>query len=213
MTYDRTVRVRGTHDGTAAAYRRGRGHIWTRFWAVQALFCVAAAAAFSSPAAAATSSSPRCAHASASPSHLSTIAAAHALQCLINGVRAQHGLRAVRANGRLRVAARRHAGDMVAHNFFAHDSPLGTTVSSRVRSAGYLGGVREWWLGEALAWGRASAGAPRAILRGLLNSPPHRRILLDPNFRDLGVGVARGAPSGSDAGALTVDLDFGRVIR
>lgn len=213
MTCGRTSHVRGTHDGMAAARTRGHGHIWTLYALMQALVCVAAAAAFSSPAAAAIPS-PRCAHASASPSQLSTRAAAQALQCLINGVRAQHGLHAVRANGRLRVAARRHADDMAAHDFFAHDSPAGTTVSSRVKSAGYLGGgVREWWLGEALAWGKASAGAPRAILRGLLNSPPHRAILLDPNFRDLGVGVAKGAPSGSDAGALTVDLDFGRVIR
>jgi uncharacterized protein YkwD len=213
MTCVRTVRVRGTHDGSAVPRRRGHGHIWTRFATAQALLCVAAAGAFSSPAAAAIPS-PRCAHASASPSHLSTPAAAHALQCLINGVRAQHGLRAVRANGRLRLAARRHADDMAAHDFFAHESPGGNTVSSRIKRAGYLGGgVREWWLGEALAWGRASAGAPRAILRGLLDSPPHRAILLDPNFRDLGVGVARGAPSGSDAGALTVDLDFGRVVR
>lgn len=181
---------------------------------MQALLCAAAAGAFSSPAAAATASPPaRCAHAGAAPAQLSTRAAAHALQCLINGVRVRHGLRAVRANGRLRLAARRHADDMVAHDFFAHDSPGGTTVASRVRRAGYLGGGREWWLGEALAWGRASAGAPHAILEGLLRSPPHRAILLDPNFRDLGVGVARGAPSGSDAGALTIDLDFGRVVR
>jgi uncharacterized protein YkwD len=182
---------------------------------MQALLCAAAAGAFSSPAAAAIPSSPaRCAHSSASPSQLSTRAAAHALQCLINGVRAQHGLRAVRANGRLRLAARRHADDMATQDFFAHVSPGGNTVSSRVRRTGYLGGgVREWWLGEALAWGRASAGAPHAILEGLLHSPPHRAILLDPNFRDLGVGVARGAPSGSDAGALTIDLDFGRVVR
>jgi uncharacterized protein YkwD len=205
--------VRGTHDGTAVARQRGRGHIWTLFGLLQALLCVAAAAAFSSPAAAAIPS-PHCAHASTAPSHLSTRAAAHALQCLINGVRAQHGLRAVRADGRLRLAARRHADDMAAHDFFAHESPGGATVASRVKHAGYLsGGAREWWLGEALAWGRASAGAPRAILRGLLKSPPHRAILLDPNFRDLGVGVAHGAPRGGDKGALTVDLDFGRVLR
>jgi uncharacterized protein YkwD len=212
MTCVRTTAVRGTHDGTAVARQRGRGHIWTLFGLLQALLCLVAAAAFSSPAAAAIPT-PHCAYASASPSHLSTTAAAHALQCLINGVRAQHGLQAVRANGRLRLAARRHAADMAAHDFFAHDSPAGTTVSSRVKHAGYLGGVREWWLGEALAWGRSSAGAPRAILRGLLNSPPHRAILLDPNFRDLGVGVVHGAPSGSNRGALTVDLDFGRVVR
>lgn len=189
-----------------------RGHIWTRLLLVQAVVFCAAAAASSSPAAAAKL---RCAHASASPSQLSTPAATHALQCLINGVRRQHGLRAVRADRHLAAAARRHAHDMAAGDFFAHVSPAGTTVQSRVKHAGYLGGVREWWLGEALAWGVSGAGAPRAILRGLLASPPHRAIILNRSYRDVGVGVARGAPTrrGAGAGALTVTLDFGRVRR
>jgi uncharacterized protein YkwD len=169
-----------------------------------------AAAASSSPAAAA---SLPCAHASAAPSHLSTRAASHALQCLINDVRAQHGLRPVRANARLGLAARRHAGDMATHDFFAHVAPGGTTMQARVKRAGYLRSVHEWWLGEALAWGKARSGAPRAILRSLLSSPPHRAILLDPGFRDIGIGVVHGAPTGSGAGALTVALDFGRVRR
>jgi uncharacterized protein YkwD len=192
------------------AARRGNGHIRTRRVAVQALIFLAAAATFSSPAAAANFP---CAHASASPAHLSTPAASHALRCLINGVRRAHHLRPVRANHRLRFAARRHASDMAGRDYFAHASPGGTTMESRIRHAGYLGGVREWWLGEALAWGNGGAGAPRAILRGLLNSPPHRAILLDPGFRDVGIGVARGAPRGAGSGALTVALDFGRVRR
>jgi uncharacterized protein YkwD len=184
--------------------------MWTRRVAVQALVSLAAAAASSSPAAAAEF---RCAHASASPAHLSARTATHALQCLINGVRAQHGLRPVRAERHLSSAARRHAADMAAHHFFAHDSPTTGTMQSRVKRTGYLRSVREWWLGEALAWGSAGAGAPQAILRGLLDSPPHRAILLDPAFRDVGVGVVHGAPTGAGAGALTVALDFGRVRR
>jgi uncharacterized protein YkwD len=171
---------------------------------------LAAAAASSSPAAAAEH---HCAHASAAPSHITTQAATHALQCLINGVRLQHGLRPVRANRRLRAAARRHADDMAQHDFFAHDSPTTGSMQARVTRAGYLRSKREWWLGEALAWGKARLGAPQAILRGLLNSRPHRAILLDPGFRDLGVGVAHGAPTGRNAGALTVTLDFGRTRR
>jgi uncharacterized protein YkwD len=208
MTCDRTRSVRGTFDGMAA--RRGHGQSWTQRVAVQALILMAAAAAFSSPAAAAKS---LCAHASAAPVHLSTPAASHALRCLINGVRRAHHLRPVRVDRHLRSAARRHANDMAGRDYFAHGSPGGTTMESRVRSAGYLRSVREWWLGEAIAWGNGGAGAPRAILRGLLNSPPHRAILLDPGFRDLGIGVARGAPRGAGAGALTIALDFGRVRR
>jgi uncharacterized protein YkwD len=169
-----------------------------------------AAAASSSPAAAAKL---RCAHASAAPSHLTTPVATHALQCLINGERRRRGLPPVRANRRLAAAARGHAQDMATRDFFAHDAPGGATLQSRVKQAGYLGGVREWWLGEALAWGTSGAGAPRAILRGLLASPPHRAILLSRSYRDVGIGVARGAPRGQGRGALTVTLDFGRVRR
>jgi uncharacterized protein YkwD len=171
-----------------------------------------AAAAFSSPAAAAKAS---CVRASASPSQLTTPAASHALQCLINGVRRAHHLRPVRAERHLRAAALQHADDMAARDYFGHVSPGGSTMEARVRGAGYLRRVREWWLGEALAWGDGGAGTPRAILSGLLNSPPHRAILLDPAFRDLGIGVARGAPAPGRRGtaALTVALDFGRVRR
>jgi uncharacterized protein YkwD len=202
--------VRGIFDGAAATASCGRGQSWTRGLLAQALILCAAAAAFSSPAAAATSP---CAHASATPSHLTADRAAHTLQCLINGVRRQHGLRAVRVNGRLATAARRHAEDMARRDYFEHTSPGGATVESRIKSAGYLGGMSEWWLGEALAWGQARSGAPRAILRGLLDSPPHRAILLSRSFRDVGVGVAKGTPRGSAGGALTVALDFGRVRR
>jgi uncharacterized protein YkwD len=171
-----------------------------------------AAAAFSSPAAAAKAS---CAHASASPSQLTKPAASHALRCLINDVRRAHHLRPVRAERHLRSAAREHADDMATRDYFGHVSPGGSTMQTRVRGAGYLRRVREWWLGEALAWGDGGAGAPRAILRGLLNSPPHRAILLDPAFRDLGIGVAHGAPApgASGTGALTIALDFGRIRR
>jgi uncharacterized protein YkwD len=177
---------------------------------MQALLFFAAAAASSSPAAAATKA---CAHASASPSHLSTRAATHALQCLINDVRRAHGLRAVRAERHLRAAAEGHSTDMAVHDFFAHDSPSAGSMQARVARAGYLRRAGTWALGEALAWGKASRGAPRSIMRGLLASPPHRAILLDPRFRDVGVGVAHGAPSGAGRGALTVTLDFGVVQR
>ncbi|HMJ37419.1 MAG TPA: CAP domain-containing protein [Baekduia sp.] len=174
------------------------------------LLLAAAAGASSSPA---TAAEPPCARASAAPAHLSTGAAGHALQCLVNQLRRTHGLRPVRAERHLHRAARNHARDMAARDFFAHVSPGGATMQSRVRHAGYLHGAREWWLGEALVWGRNDTGRPSAILRTLLSSPPHRAILLDPGFRDLGVGVARGAPRGAGSGALTVTLDFGRTRR
>jgi uncharacterized protein YkwD len=171
---------------------------------------VAAAAAASSPAAAADLP---CARAGIAPEHLSTVQAGQALLCLVNRERARHGLRAVRADRRLGRAARRHAVAMARGHFFSHVSPGGATMQARVRRTGYLRTARAWWLGEALAWGRYGTGAPSAILATMLASAPHRAILLDPGFRDLGIGAAHGAPQGPGAGALTVALDFGRVLR
>jgi uncharacterized protein YkwD len=99
---------------------------------------------------------------------------------------------------------------MAAQNYFAHDAPSGASVADRVRATGYLDDARSWTLGETIAWGRARTGTPAAVLRMFLDSPPHRAILLDPAYRDLGVGIAHGAPAGPEAGAVTVTLDFGR---
>jgi uncharacterized protein YkwD len=171
-----------------------------------------AAAAVACPAPVAAAGD-RCADGSTTPAQLSTAAADHALRCLVNRVRHRHGLRPVRTERHLRRAAQRHADDMAERDFFAHISPGGTTLQARVRRSGYLRRAHAWWLGEALAWGRGDTGRPSSIVRSLLASPAHRALLLDPGFRDLGIGVARGTPHGAGAGALTVTLDFGRRRR
>ena len=67
-------------------------------------------------------------------------------------------------------------------------------MESRVQHTGYLRSVHAWWLGEALAWGtarrRGAAGDPARPAR-----PARRtaRSCWTRAFRDLGVGVARGA--------------------
>ncbi|MDX6684156.1 MAG: hypothetical protein QOF86_284 [Baekduia sp.] len=198
------------HGSPGRGLWTGRRCVWTRRSSIQALVFVAAAAATSSPAAAAELP---CARSGAAPAHLSTVQARHALLCLVNRERARHGLRAVRASARLGRAARGHAVAMARGHFFGHVSPGGATMQARVRRTGYLRTARAWWLGEALAWGRYGTGAPSAILASMLASPPHRAILLDPGFRDLGIGAVHGAPQGPGAGALTVALDFGRVLR
>jgi uncharacterized protein YkwD len=42
-----------------------------------------------------------------------------------------------------------------------------------------------------------------------MHSPPHRANILDPGFRDAGVGVARGFPLGGGGAAATYTVDFG----
>jgi hypothetical protein len=46
---------------------------------------------------------------------------------------------------------------MVGRRSFAHVNPDGRDLTFRVRSAGDLRGVRDWAVGEDLAWGRRTS--------------------------------------------------------
>ena len=131
----------------------------------------------------------------------------HALVCLINGARVDHGLQRLKSNAALGLAARRYARDMVKRTFFDHTSPGGSTPVTRVRRAGYHGKR----VGEALAFAIGPQATPAGTVRGWLRSPPHRRILLDRRMRDLGAGFAKGAPVKIRSAGLgvTVVLDVG----
>jgi uncharacterized protein YkwD len=48
-----------------------------------------------------------------------------------------------------------------------------------------------------------------AVFKDWMHSPPHRANILDPSYRDVGVGVARGYPMGAGAGSATYTVDFG----
>jgi uncharacterized protein YkwD len=61
-----------------------------------------------------------------------------------------------------------------------------------------------------LAWGDGRFATPRATVAGFMRSPEHRRIILTAAFRDIGVGVAPGAPARGRTHALTVAAELGR---
>lgn len=134
-----------------------------------------------------------------------------ALRCLVNVERARHGLRALHASSRLTAAADRHSADMVARGYFAHVTPEGASVADRVRQTGYLGGARDWSLGEDIGWGTGSASTPASIFQAFMHSPPHRRVILDRGFRQIGIGVAPGVPVAGEGAGATFVLDFGSV--
>jgi uncharacterized protein YkwD len=129
--------------------------------------------------------------------------------CLINSERRARKLPTLAVNPRLARAARRHARDMVVRRYFGHISPGGGTFLSRLRHVGYPGGCA-WSAGETIAW--ASGGgpaAPAARVRAWMRSAPHRQILLDHAYREVGIGIKRGAPDGSPGG-FTYVAEFGR---
>jgi uncharacterized protein YkwD len=63
-----------------------------------------------------------------------------------------------------------------------------------VASAGHARDDLAWTVGETLAWGWGTRATPAATVDSWLASPPHRRILLDAAYRDIGIGVALGIP-------------------
>jgi uncharacterized protein YkwD len=128
--------------------------------------------------------------------------------CLLNRVRARHGLPPLRLNAKLARAARRHSRDMVRHRYFAHDSRDGRSPFERMRATHYVPRNRSWWLGENIAWGGGALGEPAAIVRAWMHSPPHRANILSRRFRDIGIGIAPGAPTGGRGATYTTD--FGR---
>jgi uncharacterized protein YkwD len=134
-----------------------------------------------------------------------------ALRCLVNVERARHGLPALRSNQELNLAADRHGADMVARGYFAHVSPEGASVADRARASGYLNGSHDWALGEDIGWGTGAASTPESIFAAFMNSPAHRRVILDRDFRQIGVGVVAGVPVSAPGAGATFVLDFGEV--
>jgi uncharacterized protein YkwD len=151
----------------------------------------------------------QCAGASAVPVDGTTqTQATHTVLCLVNRRRAAHRLRRLRLSKELSLAARDHSDDMVARDYFAHDGPAGDTLTTRVRSSGYAAKHPAYDVGEALAWGQFVS--PAGLVSALMHSAVHRRILLTPGARDLGIGLTLGAPSAAILDpSTTLVLDVG----
>ncbi|MEA2248613.1 MAG: hypothetical protein QOH46_3142 [Solirubrobacteraceae bacterium] len=171
-----------------------------------ALPAVVAAAAALIPAAGAHAAAPRCSSAQASIARVSPRVIGSAVLCLVNVERTTRGLGPLRDAAPLRTAARRFSADMVARRFFDHVSPNGTTVSSRVRLAGYRNMSS---VGENIGWGTGALATPAAIVRAWMDSPPHRAVILNGRFREAGVGVTPGSPLDAAGAGATFVLDVG----
>ena len=129
--------------------------------------------------------------------------------CLINVQRHSHGLPAVRLNPRLSQAARAHSRDMVRRRYFSHTTPEGLSFADRIRGTGYLRASRQWFVGENLAWGWRGRDSARRIVRAWMHSPPHREVMLNPAYREVGIGIVSGVPRPLPPGGATYTADFG----
>ena len=131
-----------------------------------------------------------------------TAAAEDGIVCLTNQVRAGAGLPRVFVSTRLASIARHHSEDMAKRDYFSHVTPEGIDLFGRLARSNYCPCP---FRGENLAHGKGRP-TPAMIMTVWMNSAVHRANILNPNFREIGVGVAIGTPTADGGGTYTMDL-------
>lgn len=103
-----------------------------------------------------------------------------------NAERTKRGLPPLKQQPALTQAARWLARDMATKNYFEHKDRQGRDIDPRLPDFGYT----EWRnIGENIAGGQRSA---EGVVAGWMKSPGHRANILNPQFREIGVGYAVG---------------------
>ena len=90
---------------------------------------------------------------------------------------------------KLNDAAADHARDMARKKYFEHRGPDGSQPKDRVLRSGYQPRLT----GENIAFGPETA---EEVVAGWMASPGHCENIMDPRFRDIGVGVSAGRKRG-----------------
>ncbi len=102
-----------------------------------------------------------------------------------NTARVAVGLPKLIADQRLALAAQTKAEDMAAKGYFSHTSPNGETALDLIRKADYP----IHYAAENLAVHFVKADD---VQQSWMNSPTHRLNIVDPRYKDIGIGVANG---------------------
>ena len=114
---------------------------------------------------------------------------------MVNAERIAVGAQPLTVNDELTNGARAHSRDMFMRRYFAHNSPDGQTPGDRIHAAG----ITFTDAGENLAY----APDVNTAHRGLMNSPEHKKNILDPAFHRIGIGIIS-----TDSYGLMVTQDF-----
>ena len=132
---------------------------------------------------------------------------------LINSERAKTGAQPLAFDNDLSESAEGHSKWMLAADVFSHTGSGGSSATQRMKAAGYvLQG--SWATGENIAWAttRAPTGYQdevKLLHTNLMNSSGHRANLLNPNFREVGLGVEVGDYRGRSSAFVTEN--FGKT--
>jgi uncharacterized protein YkwD len=105
---------------------------------------------------------------------------------LVNTRRIEHGLRPLRLVPAVIRAAQNHSRDQARMQLMTHTGSDGSSCGDRLTRQGYRWSA---W-GENVAMGYPTA---RSVVRAWMHSAGHRANILNPRFRDVGVGLRRSA--------------------
>ena len=108
-------------------------------------------------------------------------AAESRMLALANAERVKAGAPALVVDDKIVVVARAYSRDMFERRYFSHYSPEGEDAAGRMDK----GGVSFTVAGENLAY----APDVETAHRGLMESEGHKRNILDPQFRRIGIGI------------------------
>jgi len=142
---------------------------------------------------------------------------------LVNEVRQEYGSPMLANEPLLVRVARGHSWEMISLDYFSHYSPLPERETPLMRAA--EAGLTETWIGENIGIEYSSAAydwrtLTNGLFEGLMNSPPHRENILDPDFNYAGMGIVYSEHDGMNGLHLTqvfmtrrIRLDGLRVVR
>lgn len=124
-----------------------------------------------------------------SPAHVGKVLGQHtnidsqSLLIETNNERSERGLGQLIANQQLTAAAQLKAQDMVARNYWSHRTPDGQDPWVFINDVSYV----YQRAGENLAYGFRSS---ESTVLGWMQSQSHRENMLDPNYQEVGFGIA-----------------------
>lgn len=105
---------------------------------------------------------------------------------LVNEIRVQNGLSALKTNWELSRVARYKSQDMVDKHYFSHTSPTYGSPFDMIKAFG----LSYRAAGENIAYGQST---PQAVVTAWMNSSGHRANILNSAYTQIGVGyVAAG---------------------
>lgn len=103
---------------------------------------------------------------------------------LVNKERTSRGIAPLTANWQLSRVARYKSQDMADKHYFSHTSPTYGSPFQMMKSFG----ISYKTAGENIAYGQTT---PQAVMTAWMNSSGHRANILNPNYKQIGVGYVK----------------------